>query len=232
MMEEIRVGMVNDRRLVAEAMELLLISEGDIRVVAIEEDAEAAIETFWRECPDVVVMDIDLPGMNGIDATRRLRKVCPNTQIVVMTALTDPALISRAVEEGACGFVPKQRAGDGLIRVVRAAAAGGSVELAGETRRSVGRLRRTPDAARGPEHILTSRELEVFQGLADGLSTAELAAALFLSRRTVQGHVQSILDKLGVRSKLVAVLYGLRHGIVQLRTESGRQARADRRDPA
>jgi NarL family two-component system response regulator LiaR len=210
---------VDDHRMFVDALQLLVGMEDGIEVLGVAGDAETAIELCRSGCPDVVLMDIDLPTMNGIAATREVLKVCPRSQIVVITALMDPDLISRAIEEGACGFVSKQRAGDALVRIVRAAASGETVFLGREMRALAGRLRRAVDGGDPLEYTLTSREVEVLQGLADGMSTEELAAALFLSRRTVQGHVQSILTKLRVRSKLEAVLYAIRHGVVRLRSE-------------
>jgi NarL family two-component system response regulator LiaR len=132
-------------------------------------------------------------------------------RVIVITALLDPRVLEHAAKAGAMGFVSKQRAADDLLSAVKAVAAGDIFFRPNDLR---GVIR--AGGAR-PEHRMTSRELEILQGLADGLSTEELASALFVSRRTVQTHVQNILGKLRARSKLEAVLYGLRHGLVRLK---------------
>ncbi|HET8768321.1 MAG TPA: response regulator transcription factor [Pedococcus sp.] len=214
-MSPIRIVVVDDHQVFADALGVLLGTEDDLEVLAVARDAEKALIAAEELRPDVVLMDVDLPGMNGIAATRRMLQTSPGTRVIVLTALMDPEVVEGAAGAGAIGFVSKQRAADDLLGAIRAAARGEEVF-------------RTQDLhvlwngrVTGPERQrifdLTSRELEVLQALADGLSTQEVASTLFLSRRTVQGHVQSILTKLQVRSKLEAVLYGLRHGLVRLK---------------
>jgi DNA-binding NarL/FixJ family response regulator len=211
----VRVLVVDGQRMFSDALQLLLATEEDIDVVDVAPSAEAAFAliTGGRRDPDVVVMDVDLPGMSGVAATERLRAAVPHVRVVVITEFTDHEVLERAMAAGASGFVSKHRTAEDLLRAIRRAAAGDEFFEARDVH-ALMRAARTPRHRR--EHDLTDREVEVLQGLAEGSSTEELAARLFVSRRTVQGHVQSILTKLGVHSKLGAVLYGLRHHLVRL----------------
>jgi DNA-binding NarL/FixJ family response regulator len=198
-----------------DGLHMVLTSHPDIRALPVVRDAEAALKIAVQERPQVVLMDIDLPGMDGIEATRRLATMCPESAVVIITALMNPDLITKAVQAGAAGFVSKQRAADELIDTIRRTAEGESMFLPHELHALFGGAH---DRSGFPSRPcpLTKRELEVLQALVDGKTTDEVADALFLSKRTVQGHVQSVLTKLGVRSKLEAVLDGLRRGYVGL----------------
>jgi DNA-binding NarL/FixJ family response regulator len=209
----IRVVLVDDHQMFAEAIGMFLSTEADIEVVEILGDANRVVERLGDSRPDVVLMDIDLPGVDGVTATRRIVEARPGTKVVLITALSDPALVMRGVQAGASALVAKERAADDLVDVIRRTAAGEELFSAPQLRL----LTLVPGSGESDaKGKLTQRELEVLQGLVDGMSTDELAAALFVSPRTVQGHVQSILTKLRVRSKLEAVVTGLRLGIVHL----------------
>ena len=214
-MTSIRLVIVDDHQVFADALGVLLKTEHDIELLAVSPDAESALDIVRLRRPDVVLMDVDLPGMNGIAATRAVLTSSPDTRVIVLTALMDPQVVEGAAAAGAIGFVSKQRAADDLLAAIRAAADGEEVFRTQDLRALWPAGKRAGD--RPGEFDLTSRELEVLQAFADGLSTDEVAATLFLSPRTVQGHVQSILAKLQVRSKLGAVLYGLRQGLVRLK---------------
>ena len=209
----IRVMLVDDHQMFAEAIGMFLRTEEDIDVVEILGDANGVIERLHETRPDVVLMDIDLPGVDGVTATQRIVEARPETKVVLITALSDPGLVLRGIEAGASALVAKERAADDLVDVIRRTAAGEEIFLAPQLRM----LSVVPLSGESQAKVkLTQRELEVLQGLVDGLSTDELASALFVSPRTVQGHVQSILTKMRVRSKLEAVVTGLREGVVRL----------------
>ena len=209
----IRVMLVDDHQMFAEAIGMFLATEEDIEVAEILGDANDVLERLHASRPDVVLMDIDLPGVDGVTATQRIVEARPETKVVLITALSDPGLVLRGIEAGASALVAKERAADDLVDVIRRTAAGEEIFLAPQLRMlSVVRASGESEA----KVRLTQRELEVLQGLVDGLSTDELASALFVSPRTVQGHVQSILTKMRVRSKLEAVVAGLREGVVRL----------------
>jgi len=164
-------------------------------------------------------MDVDLPGIDGIEGTRRLLDICGDARVVVMTALDASRVLESLVEAGAVGFVPKTQAADRLIEVITRAAEGEMVLPAEVVPDLMRRLRtgqevRSEAATRIAE--LSPREIEVLGLLGAGRTTQEVASKLFISPHTVHGHVRSILTKLGVRSKLEAVLYGLRHDVIRL----------------
>ena len=208
-----RVVLVDDHQMFAQAIGMFLATEDDIEVVEILGDANGVVERLREARPDVVLMDIDLPGVDGVTATRRIVEARPETKVVLITALSDPGLVMRGIQAGASALVAKERAADDLVDVIRRAAAGEEIFPAPQLRL----LTLVPGSSEPEAKVkLTQRELEVLQGLVDGMSTDELAAALFVSPRTVQGHVQSILTKLRVRSKLEAVVTGLHEGLVRL----------------
>ncbi len=218
-MSDARVLVVDDHRMFADALEVLLQSEPGIEFVATATSGEEALEISERECPDVVLMDIDLPGMDGVEATRRLVELCPDARVVAISALQPDSVLTRVVEAGACGFVPKSRAADELVSVIRRAAAGEIVLPAEEMSGILIRLhqaKRRRDDADLLLDSLTNREVEILQQFADGRNTEEVAGTLFLSSHTVNSHLHSVLRKLGARSKLEAVLFALRHGAIEL----------------
>jgi DNA-binding NarL/FixJ family response regulator len=215
----IRVLLVDDHRMFADALELLLAAEEGIDSMGAVASGEQMVEVCERECPDVVLMDIDLPGMDGVDATRLLSQLCPDAQIVAITALQPSDVMARVIEAGATGFVPKTQAADLLIDVIRRAATGEIVLPTQDTIALLLRLgqahERRADARRLTEQ-LTEREVEILQAIADGRSTDEIAREMFISPHTVHSHVGRILTKLGLHSKLEAVLFGLREGLIRL----------------
>jgi two-component system, NarL family, response regulator LiaR len=216
----IAVLIVDDHAMFADALVALLETEEGIGVVGAVATGEEAVALCGPSAPDVVLMDIDLPGMDGIASTREVLRVCPEAKVIGISALRDPDLLARAVAAGAAGLVPKTRAADELVRAVRAAAAGEIVLPEGDVGPALDRLRtaahRTPLVNVGV-NLLTDREVEILQTFADGMSTEDVATALRISPRTVRAHVESILAKLGVHSKLQAVLLGLRSGVIALK---------------
>lgn len=212
------VIIVDDHRMVAEALQTLLEGEPDVGSVRICGTAEEAFDACSSGATDVVLMDIELPGINGIDATRRLLQGCPDANVVIITAFGDPHVMARAIEAGASGFISKARAADELIDVVRKAAAGEMVLPDGQATNILHQLHaaRRRDATGVPIVELSKREVEVLQAFADGLTSAQVAERLFISERTVQSHVRSVLGKLHVHSKLQAVLWALRRGLIRL----------------
>lgn len=219
----IRVLVVDDHRMFAEAIEILLAGEEDFEVEAPVATAQEALEVMARVRPDVVLMDIDLPGIDGMEATRRIREMSESTQVVIITAYQEPAVMARAIEAGACGFIPKTQAADMLVRVIRQAAAGEIVLPAGEMRSVLAQLQEAHRVRSITERLLgllTSREIEILQGIADGRSTADLAEHMHISPFTVQTHVKNILSKLGVHSKLEAVTSALRYGLIRITTST------------
>jgi DNA-binding NarL/FixJ family response regulator len=223
MSDRIRVLLVDDHQMFADALDALLSATEGVDSMGTVPSGEEMLERCSGGCPDVVLMDIDLPGMDGIEATRRLRQICPEAQIVAITALQSGDLMARAIEAGASGFVPKSQAADELLEVIPRAAAGEIVvpaENLADTLQHLQEARTSRAGARELVEQLTAREVEILQSIADGKTTDDIAASLFLSPHTVNSHVRSILSKLAVHSKLDAVLFGLRNGLIEIRTRN------------
>lgn len=207
--------LVDDHRMFTQALQGLLAGEPGIEPVGVAASVDEALALLEAAEPDVVLMDIDLPGASGIEGTRKIRRRRPDTAVVIVTSHDDPALVTDAIRAGACGYVLKTRAVDELVSIIRQAAAGGMVLSPADVpevvdRRAVGR--RNLDAS----HRLTDREMDVLRELASGRTTDQIADSLYISVLTVRSHVKSILAKLGVHSKLEAVTYALGHGLIEV----------------
>jgi DNA-binding NarL/FixJ family response regulator len=214
-----RVLVVDDHLMFAEAIKLLLANEDGIEIAGTVGTGEDAVELARETCPEVVLMDIDLPGIDGIEATRQIRAICPQTQVVIVSAFEQASVMARAVEAGAAGFVPKTSATDDLVDVIKRAAAGEMVLPSGNISEVLTNLQRAANSRSDAGRLLaqlTRRELGVLRMIAQGRSTAEIAKDLFISPFTVQTHVKNILAKLGVHSKLVAVTIALTHDAFRL----------------
>jgi len=212
----LRVLVVDDHEMFSEALALLFERQPGIELLAAVSSGEEAIELCRTEAPSVVLMDVDLPGMDGIEATRRIRELCPGTRVVMLTALESHTLIASALAAGACGYVPKTRASEDLLDVVRRAAAGEIVMPDRDLPLVLGELRNGSEPAVVAElalRRLTARETQILQALAAGEATVDIADVLGISPLTVQSHVKSILAKLGVHSKIEAVTMAWRHGL-------------------
>lgn len=212
--DAIDVLVVDDHELFCEAIGLALQGEAGLRLLATAHDLDEALARCADHPPDVVLMDVDLPGVDGVEATRRLRAAHPEARVVMITGLEDPALIASALAAGACGFVPKTRAVEELVDVVRRAAAGELVMPEAHLAPVLAELQ----AGRGarPDLLLlrrlTPREGEILRALAAGDGIPEIAERLGISALTVQSHVKNILAKLNVHSRLEAVTLAWRAG--------------------
>ena len=210
----IGVLVVDDHEVFSEALALLLEQQPDVRLLGAAQDAAGALEICRAEAPDVVLMDIDMPEMDGVEATRRVRELCPEAKVVIVTGLEDPALVATALSAGACGYVPKTRAVEELMDVVQRAAAGELVMPEADLAAVLDELRTGSGASDGRVALrrLTPRETEILRALAAGDAIPDIADALGISALTVQSHVKNILAKLGVHSRLEAVTLAWRHG--------------------
>ena len=221
MADALHVLVVDDHLMFAEAIKLLLANEDGIEIVGTVGTGEEAVELAREISPEVVVMDIDLPGIDGIEATRQIRAISPQTQVVVVSAFQQASVMARAVEAGAAGFVPKTKATDVLIDVIKRAAAGETVPPSGNIAEVLTSLQRAANSRSDAGRLLaqlTRRELGILRMIAQGRSTAEIAKDLYISPFTVQTHVKNILAKLGVHSKLMAVTFALSHDAFRLLT--------------
>ena len=214
----IRVLLVDDHRIFADGVRLLLQQAPEIEVAAVAGSGEQALEVAAAIRPDVVLMDVDLPGMSGIDAMRRLAAMDPAPAVVALSAFQQGDVIADALEAGAAAYVPKTHAPEELIEAIRQAAEGSSSVPPEQVEAVLARLRRRAEAPPAPTPVgqdLTPRERDVLVRLAGGASVAETAEALHVSVFTIRGHVRGILTKLGVRSMTQAVALALRDGLLQ-----------------
>ena len=209
----IRVALVDDHRLVQSGLRSYLTSFAGIEVVGAASSGEEALGRIEEWLPDVVVMDLRMPGgIDGIEATRRVRALSPHTQVVVLTAHTDEARVVAALRAGAIGYVRKDSDPEVLIAAVRGAARGQSVldpAVAGSVLQDL--VRGGPLAAE-----LSEREREVLAQLAHGRTNHEIAQALHVGEETVKTHVGNILSKLQLNHRTQAVIYALKQGLVSL----------------
>lgn len=195
----LRLVLVDDHPVVRGGLKLLLESEPDLRVVAEASDGVGAIDVVLEHRPDLVLMDLQMPKMGGVEATRSIVESWPDARILVLTTYDTDESIVTAVEAGASGYLLKDADTDVLIDGVRRAAAGETVLAPPVARRLVDRVRQ-PDAM-----ALSARELEVLRQVARGASNAEIATTLFISSATVKTHLVHIYDKLGVSDRAAAV---------------------------
>ncbi len=212
----IRVLLVDDHQLLTGSLSRVLGSEPDIEVVGVA-GSVAEARDLTRDRLDVVLMDYSLPDGTGAEATRAIKQRWPTARVVMLTALADDETVLESIQAGADGYLTKDRAVDEVVSAVRAAHAGETLLPRAVI---VGIAQRVASARdRGGERLqvepLTPRELEVLRALTEGLSTPEICEQLFIAPNTLRTHVQNIMGKLRVHSKLEAVAFGLRHRLVE-----------------
>ncbi len=213
----IRLAIVDDQTLVRTGFRMILSSERDIEVVGEHADGAQAVEHVPRERADVVLMDIRMPVMDGLEATRRLAEASPQTRVVILTTYDLDEYIFDGFRAGASGFLLKDAPPEQLVEAIRVAAAGEALLSPSVTRRLVEEFARIPTGAvelRGLDE-LTARELEVLKLIARGESNSEIAAELVVSEATVKTHVAHVLDKLGCRDRVQAVVLAYESGLIQ-----------------
>ena len=207
--QTIRVVLADDHALVREATAELLERSGGIQVVGQAADGAEALQLVRARRPDVLLLDLAMPGIDGLEVARRAREVSPGTRIVALTAHEEQPYVLAMLEAGASGYLSKASRGQEVVQAVRAAAAGETVFSAriaqSVTRSALGRS----------ETSLTPREMDVLCAAARGLGNKQIAAELGMSARTVQTHLTSVFAKLGVGSRTEAVLLALRRGWVR-----------------
>ncbi|MGB9722273.1 MAG: response regulator [Chloroflexia bacterium] len=208
----LRVVLADDHAMVRQGIRQFLEEVDDIVVVAEAADGQEALRMVARHRPDVVVLDIQMPGMNGIEATREIRAHFPEVRLLILTAYDDDPYIVALLRAGADGYILKSAEAEDLVRAVREVAAGRSVLSPEVARRVVQHVAAGGARAASPAEALTEREVEVLRLTALGLSNKEIGRRLGISARTVQGHLANIYGKLGVNSRTAAVMEGQRRG--------------------
>lgn len=229
--EKTRIAIIDDHRLFREGVKRILDMEDQFSVVAEGDDGSEAENIVRDHNPDVVLMDINMPNINGVEATRRLVEKSPGTKVIILSIHDDETYVSHAVQTGASGYLLKEMDADSLIEAVRVVADGGAYlhpkityNLLNEFRRlSTSNSKQQSKAGfveveyRKPLHILTRRECEVLQLLADGRSNRTIGEELYISEKTVKNHVSNILQKMNVNDRTQAVVEAIKNGWVKVR---------------
>jgi two-component system, NarL family, response regulator LiaR len=208
----IRVVIADDHNVVRKGIRDLLSDEDDIAVIGEARNGHEAVDLATALLPDVVVMDIAMPELSGVEATRQIRAAAPDVHVLVLTAYDDDPYIYSLLDAGATGYILKTAESREIVRAVRATAAGQSVLDPAVAPRLIARL--TKPAA--TSDTLTDRELDVLRHAARGLTNKQIAAELAISDRTVQNHLANIYAKLGVASRTEAVTAGLQRSLIRL----------------
>lgn len=214
-MKKIRLLVVDDHVVVRKGLVAILETEPGLEVVGEAGDGNEAVEKACALQPNVVLMDLVMPGMDGIEATRLIKQRVPQVQVLVLTSFSTNDKVIPSLSAGATGYLLKDASPEELVKAIEQVAHGEGALHPAVTRYVLGQIKNMPDEP-APEEELTEREKEVLQYMAQGYSNAEIARLLVVSNATVHTHVSRILSKLNVSSRTQAVLYALKRGIVSL----------------
>ncbi|MBL8156957.1 MAG: response regulator transcription factor [Anaerolineae bacterium] len=207
----VRILIADDHKVVRQGLRMFLALDPDLEVVGEAENGRIALEMARALLPDVVLMDLIMPEMTGVEATAAIRRELPDTEVIAVTSVLEDNSVIGAIRAGAIGYLLKDVEADELVRAIKAAGAG-QVQL---SPKAAARLMKEVRAPENPEP-LTERETEVLRFLAQGFSNKEIAQQLVIGEKTVKTHVSNILSKLNVVSRTQAALYAARIGLVKL----------------
>ena len=225
--ESIKILIVDDHLTFGEALQVALSKEKDLVVVDVVTDGSRAVDAVSAHKPDVILMDLSMPGTDGIEATRRIRDSDPEARVVVLSGQEGELTFARAVQAGASGFLPKTEAVLDVAGAVRRVHRGEALHDEAEVEAALRRLRHRREQEASMERRLdrlTPRELEILQLMAEGRSSQRIAGGLGMSPHTLRTHVQNILTKLGVHSKLEALVAAIRYGKVSTDEDTAPEA--------
>ena len=214
---KIKVVVADDHAIVREGVRMILAKERDIEVVGEAADGAQALQLVETAKPDVVVMDISMPGMGGIEATQKVKERYPKVNVLALTMHEDETYVFQLLRAGASGYVLKRAAAQDLVQAVRAAAKGEAFLYPSVARKVVEDYLRRVEAGEEKERYdgLTQREKEVLTLIAQGLPNQEIADKLYISIKTVQTHRAHILEKLGLHDRTELVRYAIRKGLIE-----------------
>ena len=211
----IRTLIVDDHSVVRQGLRMLLALDPELEIVGEAENGAEAVKLAAELRPEVVLMDMLMPVMDGITATGEIRRELPDTEVIALTSVLEDGAVIGAIKAGAIGYLLKDTQSDELRRAIKAAAAG-QVQLSPAAATRLMREVRAPDMAAA--ETLTERESDVLRQIAQGKANKEIAQALVIGEKTVKTHVSNILQKLGVQSRTQAALYAAQNGLAELRT--------------
>ncbi|MEE9277223.1 MAG: response regulator transcription factor [Dehalococcoidia bacterium] len=219
-MSAISVLIVDDHPVVREGLVKMIGLYPDLKIVGEVSSGEEAVEEVRRLIPAVALMDVRMAGIGGVEATRRIRQQCPDTQVIVLSNYDEDRYVFDALRAGARGYLLKDVSADGLAEAIRAVARGESMLDSSLMNRVVSEFQQMQQRPQSPPDRLTPREMEVLQRLVDGFSNREIADHLVVSEKTVKSHLTSIYRKLNVRDRSQAIVSALRSGLVSVPDDS------------
>jgi len=214
-MQKIKILLVDDHAIMRDGIKALLSIHEDLEVVGEASEGREALELAKTLDPDVVVMDISMPGMDGLEVTHRLTRRNPKTKVIILTQHDNREYILSTIKVGAAGYIPKKALGSDLVAAIRAVRSGDSFLYPSAARTLIDDYRKQ---AEQPDiyESLTEREREILKLIAEGRTSREIAEALFISQKTVQGHRTKIMEKLDLRNRTELIKYAMRKGLVDL----------------
>ena len=216
-MDKIKVLLVDDHAIMRDGIKALLSIHDDIEIVGEASEGKEAIEMAQELAPDVAIMDIGMPGMDGLEATRRLTKRNPRIKVIVLTQHDNKEYIFSTIRAGAAGYVPKKALGSELVSAIRAVCRGDSFLYPSAAKVLIEDYRQ--QAEKGDSYdSLTGREREILKLIAEGQTSREIADALFISLKTVHGHRTKIMGKLDLHNRTELIKYAMRRGLVSIDT--------------
>jgi DNA-binding NarL/FixJ family response regulator len=209
----IRLLIIDDHEMVREGLKAMLVAEPDFEIVGDAANAEQALELIERLHPDVVLLDIRLPGVSGIDLCSNVTSLYPRTAVIILTTFAEESLVAQCIQAGARGFIVKDIERFDLKRSIRAVARGEAVIDSKAAVAVLAQLRRAPQVSQEPSpEPLSTQQIVILRLIAQGLSSREIATQLYLSENTVKGYVQEILHRLGVKNRTEAVMVAVKQG--------------------
>jgi two-component system, NarL family, response regulator NreC len=209
----VRILIADDHGVMRAGLRAILEDEPDLQIVGEAADGETALQLAAKHLPDLVLLDIGMPGMDGIEVTRRLVKMARQTQVLILSVYEDETLLREAIKAGASGYVIKRALEDELMAAIRAVSRGGMYVHPAITRLLVKDLSPTSRSRDNPLESLTPRELEVMGYIIRGFTNRQIAEALSISIRTVEGHRASLFGKLGLKNRVELVEFAEKHGL-------------------
>ncbi|MGB3261491.1 MULTISPECIES: response regulator [Paenisporosarcina] len=222
-----KIVIIDDHQLFREGVKRILDFEDSFDVVAEGDDGSDALNLFEQYAPEVILMDINMPRKNGVEATGELMAKYPEAKVIMLSIHDDESYVTHALKTGALGYMLKEMDADAIVQAIKVVAAGGSYLHPKVTRNLVAEFRRLSEREnkgtfhqseiRRPFHLLTKRECEVLQLLTDGQSNRMIGETLFISEKTVKNHVSSILQKMNVNDRTQAVVTAIKNGWVEVR---------------